>query len=70
MVEVSSDDVRVVAEVLTDVAALTFGLQALGFHPVQNLAAIDPTNPILGLIAVLALVSFIGTFELMQEKWL
>ena len=66
--EIDKDDFRHTAELGTDVAAGLFGLQALGFTPLQDLPAIDPTNPILGIVAILALVSFLGTATMISEE--
>ncbi|UPV73180.1 hypothetical protein M0R89_11540 [Halorussus limi] len=68
MVEIDTDDVRHGAEITTDVAAGLYGLNALGFTPIQDLAAIDPTNPILGVVAILALVSLAGTAQMISEE--
>lgn len=67
-IEITADDLRHAAEIGTDAAAAMFGLQALGFTPIQDLGAINPTDPIFGIVAILAVLSFVGTLEMMQEE--
>lgn len=68
MVDIDTNDVRHVAELGTDVAALLYGLQAVGITPLDNLSMINPADPILGVIAILAVVSMIGTAQMISEE--